>query len=142
MDETNHTEREKKQVTGVEIFLALLIPGIFCGPFIYLFIACYIDSQMTGFLVLSVLSVGLYAGFVYSLIKDSRKGGSTKVHSSRSKDEELSTSTKLMLGAMGARMIDKQLQKEKRRSDQRRQETFFWQDHIRQKGHSDDLFSD
>ena len=45
----------------------------------------------------------------------------------------LDLSTKLMLGAMGAKLLDNQVEKHKRESEQRRKELFFWQDAIRDK---------
>ena len=56
-------------------------------------------------------------------------------HHKRRKDDQpgLSTGTKLMLGAMGAKVLDNQVEKHKRESEQRRKELFFWQDTIRDK---------
>lgn len=46
---------------------------------------------------------------------------------------KLSLGTKLMIGALGAKLLDNQIEKHKKESEQRRKELFFWQDAIRDK---------
>ena len=46
-------------------------------------------------------------------------------------NNDLGLGTKLMLGAMGAELLDEHIEKHKRESERKRQELFFWQDAIR-----------
>ena len=49
----------------------------------------------------------------------------------------LSTGTKLMLGAMGAKLLDDQFEKHKRESEQKQRDLFLWQDSAREKMRDD-----
>ena len=46
-------------------------------------------------------------------------------------DGELSTGTKLMIGAMGAKLLNNHIEKHKRESEKKRKDLFMWQDAIR-----------
>ena len=47
-----------------------------------------------------------------------------------------------MIGAMGAKLVNKQIEKEKQKSNDRYNETFFWQESIREKNNNHDDFHD
>ena len=55
---------------------------------------------------------------------------------------DLDLGTKLMLGAMGARKLDEEIEKQEREAERKRRELFFWQDTIRGKDHPEDFDND
>lgn len=46
---------------------------------------------------------------------------------------ELDTGTKVMIGLMGAKLLDKQIEKEKEKSEKDRYDSLYWQESIRDK---------
>ena len=66
--------------------------------------------------------------------RNSQQQSDTDNDESNSDDQiKLSLGTKLMIGALGAKLLDNQIEKHKKESEQRRKELFFWQDAIRDK---------
>ena len=65
-------------------------------------------------------------------------------HRKRRKDDQprLSAGTKLMLGAMGAKLLDNQIEKHKRESERKWKETLNWQDAIREKEREESGYDD
>lgn len=59
-------------------------------------------------------------------------------HSNQDNDPDLDLSTKVMLGALGAKILDDQIEKHKQESEKRRHESLYWQESIRDKNHNHD----
>ena len=128
MDNYRHSEPKNDRLQAIDIILSVILPLIIFGPLTYLFIACFIDSGEPTFLILFFISVILYVWFVYSLIKNAKKGSPAT-----SQEQGLSLRSKIMFTAMGAKLINKVADKEKHKSEEWRKDTFFWQDSIRDK---------
>lgn len=60
-------------------------------------------------------------------------------HSSPVNNPDLGLGTKVMLGAMGAKLLDDQIEKHKQESEKRRYESLYWQESIRDKNQKHDL---
>ena len=127
-------EQEFEKPSGLEVFIGIFIPLIIIGPFVYLFLACFADSGEGIFLFLAIIGIILYLALAIALTSRKPKEGHDSVNSSNTNNNPgLDLSTKLMLGAMGAKLLDNQIEKHKKESEQKRKELFFWQDAIRDK---------
>ena len=76
-------------------------------------------------------AVILVAAFILMSSFQNRAGQQKDAATSLDDDEELSTESKLMLGAMGAKLLDNMIDKHEEESERKRKELFFWQDAIR-----------
>jgi hypothetical protein len=66
--------------------------------------------------------------------------GKHKPQEDSSEDQlDLDLGTKLMLGAMGAKKLDEEIEEQEREAERKRRELFSWQDSIREKDHLDDF---
>ncbi len=86
---------------------------------------------MLGSLLIGVC-IGLVAGVVI-VINDivKRKGKRRIVLSSPDEASDVDTGTKVMLGAMGAKLLDNQIEKRENESERKWKETLNWQDAAR-----------
>ena len=70
---------------------------------------------------------------IYLVIKEKRNPEEGKNDSESDTDSDVDLGSDLMLGAMGAKLLDDQLEKEKRESERKNRELFYWQDAAREK---------
>lgn len=127
-------QQEYEKPSGFEIFVAIFFPLLIIGPFVYLFLICFDDSGEGIFLFLAIIGFILYLAIVLICTSPKKKEGHTTANNSNSNNNPgLDLSTKLILGAMGGKLLDNQIEKHKKKSEQRRKELFFWQDAIRNK---------
>lgn len=151
-DNLEQYEREHKNISkkenAVSVFAAIvsiIIPLIVIGPIVYLFFICYSDSGDGSFLFLTILGILFYFALVFICLRvtsDSTNTSSETRNTVRSQDSGLDLGTKLMLGAMGAKLLNNAIEKEKKKSKERDRETFFWQESIREKNNIHDDFHD
>lgn len=120
--------------SGLEIILCILFPLIFIGPVVYLFIVCFYDSGEGIFLFLAAIGIILYLSLVLGFLSPRKKDGHTiATRPNGNTNSDLDLSTKLMLGAMGAKVLDKQIEKHKKNNEKQRYDSLFWQESTRDK---------
>ena len=57
-------EQEYEKPSGFEIFVAIFFPLLIIGPFVYLFLICFADSEESIFLFLAIIGFILYLAIV------------------------------------------------------------------------------
>ena len=70
---------------------------------------------------------------IYLVIKDKSHHEEGKNDRESDADSDLDLGSELMLGAMGAKLLNDQLEKEKRERERKNRELFYWQDAAREK---------
>ena len=70
---------------------------------------------------------------IYLVINEKNNPEEGKKDRESDTDSDLDLGSELMLGAMGAKLLDDQLEKEKRESERKNRELFYWQDAAREK---------
>ena len=82
-------------------------------------------------LIIGVI-IGAIAGVIIA-ITNKELGVKSGVDRNTNKDSGLSLGTKIMLGAMGAKLIDDQIEKHKQENEKRRYDSLNWQESDRDK---------
>lgn len=85
---------------------------------------------------------GLVAGLIIKAATKDDAGQKKDVVRKDVSDGSLSLGTKLILGAMGAKMLDDEIEKHERESRKKEWELFYWQDAIRDEMKQDDSGAD
>lgn len=85
-----------------------------------------------------ILLVGL---LIKTVSRDDAEPNKHKVKKDTS-DEPLDLRTKLMLGAMGAKLLDERIEEHERESKKKERELFYWQDSIRDEMRHDEIDTD
>lgn len=136
-DNPNH---EKLPV--FRFILACLILLAFMGPFAGLFFYLYkICEGGWFFIVCGVAIILLYLAIIYICVRPYTSKGA--IYKDVTQDEDqvdspgLDARSELLLGMMGAELIDKEIEKEKKESERRRYESLYWQEAIRDKNRHD-----
>jgi hypothetical protein len=118
------------------ILLALM--GPFAGLFFYLYKIC---EGGWFFIVCGVAIILLYLAIIYICVRPYTSKGA--IYKDVTQDEDqvdspgLDARSELLLGMMGAELIDKEIEKEKKESERRRYESLYWQEAIRDKNRHD-----
>ncbi len=95
---------------------------------------------LVGIIMVFLLFVAFYA-WVMSCVRRNQKrlekDGKHYQPDSSNSSSRLDPGTKLMLGAMGAKLLDDQIEEQKQKSEKRRYDSLYWQESIRDKNPSD-----
>ncbi|MBR5175459.1 MAG: hypothetical protein IKW89_05960 [Bacteroidales bacterium] len=90
--------------------------------------------------MIAFLLWGAWCGFRNQKENGDGKGTPRKQDELNSVDSsELDSGTKVMLGLMGAKLLDNQIEKEKETSEKHRHDSLYWQESIRDKMHEEGL---
>ena len=100
----------------------------------YLIIGVIIGAIAGVIIAITNKELGVTSGYSNQRRTKEQSGGSQ----STGKDSDLSLGTKLMLGAMGSKLIDDQIEKHKQESEKRRYDSLNWQDSARDKNPNED----
>ena len=124
MENSNHSGRKKRRLPLANVILSWLIPLIFCGPALYLLVSKLIETGDGKYLALTLLAVAFYLILVYvGYLTDKYdapvRRAEKELRRAEGQEEELSAGTKIMLGALGASLIDKALEKKKPRDEEK-----------------------
>ena len=116
------------------VIAAFVLPLVMAGPFVYIFIACYLDGHDRFFLYLSIFGIVLYAFLVFLGLKVAGEDPDSIPEPPRS---GMDPATKLKLGILGGLLISKEFEKERQKYEKDRYESLFWQESVRNKKHRD-----
>ena len=148
MKRVNHNSEEKKENPSHEklpvfrFILACLILLAFLGPFaglcFYLYVVC---EGGWLFIVCGVAIILMYLILIYICISAYTSKGPKGKGITLDEDQEdspgLDARSELLLGMMGAELLNKEIEKEKRESEKRRYESLYWQEAARGKNRHD-----
>lgn len=136
-DNPNH---EKLPVFRFILFCIILLALM--GPFACLFFYLYkICEGGWFFIVCGVAIILLYLAIIYICVRPYTSKGA--IYKDVTQDEDLVDSpgldarSELLLGMMGAELIDKEIEKEKKESERRQYESLYWQEAARDKNRHD-----
>ena len=148
MKETDQNRDKKKNNPNGEklpvfrFILACLILLAFMGPFAGLFFYLYVICEGGWFfIVCGVAIILLYLALIYICVRPYTSKGAIYKDVTQDGDQVdspgLDARSELLLGMMGAELIDKEIEKEKKESERRRYESLHWQEAIRDKNRHD-----
>lgn len=119
-------------------FFLLALMGPFACLFFYLYKIC---EGGWFFIVCGVAIILLYLAIIYICVRPYTSKDA--IYKDVTQDEDqvdspgLDARSELLLGMMGAELIDKEIEKEKKESERRRYESLYWQEAIRDKNRHD-----
>ena len=93
------------------------------------------DWQIIGL----VFGIAILAAVIYGLVQGIREYDNGQEVNDSGDQQDLSLGAKLMLGMMGAKLLNDKLEKEKREREKRDRDLFQWQESIREKDPLDDF---
>lgn len=136
----NNTNDERLPV--FRFILACLILLAFMGPFAGLFFYLYVICEGGWFFILcGVAIILLYLAIIYICICSYSSKGPIREDITQDEDQEdspgLDARSELLLGIMGAELLNKEIEKEKKESERRRYESLYWQEAARDKNRHD-----
>lgn len=118
------------------ILLALM--GPFAGLFFYLYKIC---EGGWLFIVCGVAIILLYLTIIYICIRSYSSKNPIGKDITLDEDQDdspgLDARSELLLGMMGARLLNREIEKERKESEQRRYESLYWQEAARDKNRHD-----
>ena len=118
--------------------LLLAFMGPFAGLFFYLYKIC---EGGWFFIVCGVAIILLYLTIIYICIRPYSPKDAVGKDITPDEDQDdspgLDARSELLLGMMGAALLDKEIEKEKKESERRRYESLYWQEAIRDKNRHD-----
>ena len=144
-EKTHNYEKDSPNNEKLPVFrfiLACLILLAFMGPFAGLFFYFYkICEGGWFFIVCGVAIILLYLVIIYICVRPYSSKGPIGKDITQDEDHEDSPSldarSELLLGMMGADLLNKEIEKEKKESERRRYESLYWQEVARDKGRND-----
>ena len=144
-EKTHNFEKDSPNNEKLPVFrfiLACLILLAFMGPFAGLFFYFYkICEGGWFFIVCGVAIILLYLVIIYICVRPYSSKGPIGKDITQDEDHEDSPSlyarSVLLLGMMGAELLNKEIEKEKKESERRRYESLYWQEVARDKGRND-----
>ena len=92
------------------------------------------DWQIIGL----VFGIFAFAAFIYGLVQGIRDLDNGKETTDSGSQQDLSLGSKLMIGMMGAKLLNDKWEKEKREREKRDRDLFQWQESIREEESQDD----
>ena len=118
------------------ILLALM--GPFAGLCFYLYVVC---EGGWFFIVCGVAIILLYLAIIYICVRAYSSKGPIGKCITLDEDQEdspgLDARSELLLGMMGAELLNREIEKEKKESERHRYESLYWQEAIRDKNRHD-----
>ncbi len=136
----NNPNDEKLPV--FRFILACIILLAFMGPFAGLFFYLYVVCESGWFfIVCGVAIILMYLILIYICVSAYTSKGPIRKDITLDEDEDdspgLDARSELLLGMMGAELINREIEKEKKESERRRYESLYWQEAIRDKNRHD-----
>ena len=138
--EKNNPNNEKLPV--FRFILACIILLAFMGPFaglcFYLYVVC---EGGWFFIVCGVAIILMYLILIYICVRPYTSKGPLGKNITIDEDQDdgpgLEARSELLLGMMGAELLNREIEKEKKESERRRYESLYWQEAARDKGRND-----
>lgn len=93
------------------------------------------DWQIIGL----VFGIFAFAAFIYGLVQGIRELDNGEKKTDSSSHQDLDLGSKLMIGMMGAKLLNDKWEKEKREREKRDRDLFQWQESIREEESQDDF---
>lgn len=93
------------------------------------------DWQIIGL----VFGIFAFAAFIYGLVQGIRELDNGEKKTDSSSHQDLDLESKLMIGMMGAKLLNDKWEKEKREREKRDRDLFQWQESIREEESQDDF---
>lgn len=136
----NNPDHEKLPV--FRFILACLILLAFMGPFAGLFFYLYMICEGGWFfIVCGVAIILMYLILIYICVRPYSSKGPIGEDITLDEDQDdnpgLDARSELLLGMMGAELLNREIEKEKKESERRRYESLYWQEAIRDKNRHD-----
>jgi len=99
------------------------------------------NDLIIGAITGAVIAIALLAGGGICGYRNQKhnKEQFSRGHSSPDSNPDMDLGTKVMLGAMGAKLLDDQIEKLKQESEKRRYDSLYWQESIRDRNQKHDL---
>ena len=95
------------------------------------------DWQIIGL----VFGIFAFAAFIYGLVQGIRELDNGEKTTDSSSHQDLDLESKLMIGMMGAKLLNDKWEKEKREREKRDRDLFQWQESIREESQDDSEYS-
>ena len=132
----NNPDDEKIPVFRMILFCVILLAlmGPFAGLFFYLYVIC---EGGWFFIVSGVAIILMYLILIYICVSAYTSKGAIGKDITIDEDQDdspgLDARSELLLGMMGAELLDKEIEKEKKESERHRYESLYWQEAARDK---------